>query len=269
MDREHKINFYQRFADEANETEKLLLKLNSDGEFAIHEDNLENFLRGQKRTEEIRYLMLEAQKVMMTLDFDENDEFLEKMFWRLELIRSYLRMPEYLTENTIIELDIPSGKLIASDSLFEFVPNFDGHISINHGQGLDEYTRNINQKTGMAYIFSSNTSPSITRNQQGSLQVVSFEYNEDKDEEILEQGEEVLANISTDLWAVSLIDLGKWIEYGGIETGSPDPNSWRKYTVIDVTPGKYQVSIYTTKDQFDFDTNERSKFADIELIKAY
>lgn len=209
-----------------------------------------------------------SEYISVLLRQESNVNAKKSILHTYDQITRILREPDPLTEDTIIELDIPSGKIVTGDSLFSAVPDLTGYYSINHGEGLDRYSRQLNKETGLGYIFAGNTSPHITKDKNGVIKVVNFELDH-HDEEILVNGEQILAWVNTDLWAVSMIDHDKWVAYGGGENGKPNSKSDRKYQVFEVTPGKYRLSIHSHQDDIELNTTERFELATMKLMEPY
>lgn len=169
----------------------------------------------------------------------------------------YDKQPHFL-EHTIVEISVPSGKLIASDNLqgpahFDIDPP----MSINYGYGTDLYSKEFAEKANTAYASVGNTCPSIVRLDSDQFKVARARGNEN-----------CVAKIVTDLWAVMLTDYQNWLDNGGpsIETAN-DGYSLQKFTVFDVTPGKYRWTVLSHSDNFD--TDSARTFAHLDLIEAY
>lgn len=170
----------------------------------------------------------------------------------------YDKQPDFY-ENTVIEISVPSGKLIASDNLqgpshFDIDPP----MSINHGYGTDLYAKEFAEKANTAYASVGNTCPSIIRLDAGRFTVVDR----------ARAGQTSVAWICTDLWAVMLTDYQNWLDNGGEEIDKANEGSALDgFTVFDVTPGKYRWTVLSHSDMFDTDYAEI--FAHLDLIEAY
>lgn len=181
----------------------------------------------------------------------------------------YDKQPEFLG-TTVVEIDVPSGRLIAADSLCS-IEHFDVDppLSINYGFGLDVWAKKF-AELNLAYAFVGNTSPSVTRDAAGLIQVVSPDWNEKTHEPKLDAGERVVASICTDLWAAMLTDYQGWLDHGGPDVAAANaPYALEKYNVIDVAPGKYRWTVYSHSDRFDRDRDGRVTYAQLELIEAF
>lgn len=179
----------------------------------------------------------------------------------------YDKQPEFLG-TTVIEIDVPSGRLIASDTLCNLEHfDVDPPLSINYGFGLDVWAK-IFAELNLAYAFVGNTSPSVIRDADGLIQVVSLDWKTGQPE--LAAGEKIVAGICTDLWAAMLTDYQGWLDHGGPDVAAANaPYQLTKYTVIEVTPGKYRWTVYSHSDRFDRDRRGRVTYAQLELIEAH
>lgn len=179
----------------------------------------------------------------------------------------YAAQPEF-AGNTVVEIAVPSGKLIAADDL-RAVPHFgvEPPLSINYGVGLDAYARVLAEQANTAYAFVGNTCPAIARQADGSFEVVDPAWNEATDEPEFSQDEQVVAEICTDLWATMLTDYQNWLDHGGpaIEAAN-DRYALEKYTVFEVAPGRYRWTVHSHADSFDTHAAGRLTFARLELI---
>ncbi len=186
----------------------------------------------------------------------------------------YDKLPAFY-ENTVVELSVPSGKLIVADNLrgkdggfFDLEPE----MSINYGRGLDAWARDYAEKKNMGYAFVGNTCPSIVRRKDGVLEVVTGGWDEETDTEIPKHGpdDEVVAGICTDLWATMITDYQHWLDNGGSEVEKANEGySLEKYQLIDVESGQYRWTIFSHNDKFDTWDNGRLVFAELELIQGY
>lgn len=164
------------------------------------------------------------------------------------------KQPEFLG-NTIVEISVPSGKLIAGNDL-RSTPHFDVEklLSINSGFGCDAWAQEFAEKANGALAWVGNSSPSIVRVDSDQFQVVDEPRN----------GEASVAWICTDLWAVMLTDYQNWLDNGGEEVTEDDD-----YTVFDVTPGNYRWTVFSHADNFDTHARGRVLYAELDLIEAY
>lgn len=182
----------------------------------------------------------------------------------------YARQPAF-TRNTVVEIDVPSGKLIAADDLRR-VEHFDVDpaLSINTGFGMDAYAALLAEQRNTAYAFVGNTSPTVTRQPDGSLEVVSLDYNEQTDEPVFIADEHPIAKICTDLWATMLTDYQNWLDHGGSDiSAGGQASAIQKFTVIEVPPGKYRWTVFSHNDSFDMDAEGRITYARLEPIDSY
>lgn len=182
--------------------------------------------------------------------------------------QEYYAPQEPFTGTTVVEIVIPSGKLIASDDLRQGILDLEPQQSINYGAGCDAYARLFSQYN-VAYASVGNSCPRITRNSDGLIQVMS-PYWSAKTGAIFEEDEEVVAVICTDRWATMITDYDFWLAMGGktAEEANKEFNS-ETFFLIDVTPGKYRWTVYAHSDGFDRDVTDRVVFAKLELIEAF
>lgn len=172
-------------------------------------------------------------------------------------------------DTTVVEIPIRSGKIIAGDDLRP-TPYFDVEqpSSLNYGIGIDAWTRAYAEKCELGYAFVGNSCPSITRQEDGSLIVVEPELDP-ADEPVLVNNETVVAFIVTDLWAVMFTDYENWLSHGGPAVEETELDFHGGWTVIDVTPGLYRWTAYSSNDEFDIHRDGRIEYARLELIQAF
>jgi hypothetical protein len=140
------------------------------------------------------------------------------------------------------EIDCPSGKLVVSDDLRMFFPEFDGRNSdhsIDTMKGRHDYMREY-EKLGMAHGYVGSTDPSVWRPDDGRYFIANagvVETEEDCFEPIEKMNHLTkLCEIDTYLWWYSMADL-KMLEGRGF-TG--EINDFHGVSVIDVEPGRYR-----------------------------
>lgn len=176
--------------------------------------------------------------------------------------------PEPFHEDTVVEINVPSGKLIMSDDLREVAKyDIDSPISINYGRGCDALARISAEQANLAYAQVGNSCPSITVNTEGVIQFVSPEYDEDTNSVIFEDGEVKVGWIITDLWAVMAVDYQQWLDDGGKpveEANAEYPTD--PYTVLEVKPGKYRWTVFSHNDSFDGWADGRRVYAKLEPV---
>jgi hypothetical protein len=190
---------------------------------------------------------------------------------------NFYAQPTEFVGTTVVEIAVLSGKLIAADNLGS-TPYFyvESTRSINYGAGLDAWTKQHAAQAQVAQAFVGNSCPSITMQPDGSLVIVSLDYEAD-DEDIPLVGEKVLANgevrvasICTDLWSVMLADYDHWLSRGGPTVDvANEPYGLEKFWVIDVTPGLYRWTVFSNSDDFSLDREGRIEYAKLELVQAY
>jgi hypothetical protein len=197
-----------------------------------------------------------------------------------------------LTEGVpmVIELEVPSGKIIVTDSLG---PVFDFDLLNYNSKAGQAEAQAIMATQGCAYGPVGNSSPSLVR--VGGVQSDSFIIS-NFDEELKPGDEgyvvgEQLADICTDLWAYSIADLDHFVatarakfEAAGeaervellqrelfawaVQPGDPrdriDKLGWT-VTVVNVTPGTYRFTHHTGEAGFDGDAWPVT-YAHVELV---
>ena len=181
----------------------------------------------------------------------------------------YADQPEF-TGNTVLEVTVPSGKLIVADSLCRLdYFNVEPPASISSGAGLDAWARLFASETNAAYAFVGNTCPRVVRQPDGALEVISTAWDE-AEEPMLNDGETSVAAICTDMWATMLTDYQHWLDHGGQDISTVNQRySIEVYTLIDVAPGKYRWTVYSHADGFDVHAEGRVAFARLELIEPF
>lgn len=177
------------------------------------------------------------------------------------------RRPDPFLGNTVVDINVPSGKLIMSDDL-RAVEKYRVEMreSINYGRGCDLYARDHAEQVNVAYASVGNTCPTITVNADGVIKFVNPDYD-DTDSAILEEGETNVGWICTDLWAVMAVDYQQWLDDGGKPVDEANAEyAVQSFTVLDVEPGKYRWTVYSHSDNFDRDADGRVLFAELEKI---
>jgi hypothetical protein len=184
----------------------------------------------------------------------------------------YFATPAPFVGTTVVEIAILSGKLIAADDL-RTTPYFkvEAPQSINYGAGTDAWARLYAEQAQVAYAFVGNSCPSITRQEDGSLVVVDPDFDDVIGQPVFASTETVVAEICTDLWAVMLADYEHWLRQGGptVDALNSQYAIDNKFTVIDVTPGLYQWTVFSNDHGFDIHAAGRLEYARLELIQAY
>lgn len=180
--------------------------------------------------------------------------------------QNFYARPEPFVGTTVVEIPVPSGKLIAADDL-RAVPHFEVETtqSINYGAGLDAWTRRFAADAQVAQAFVGNTCPSITRQSNGRLVVVSAAWDEMTDQQQLIDGETIVASICTDVWSTMLTDYDHWLNHGGPTVDAAnEPYALKKFSLIDVEPGLYRWTVFSNDDSFDIDAIGRVEYAHLE-----
>lgn len=182
----------------------------------------------------------------------------------------YAKQPRF-TGNTVVEIDVPSGRLIAADDL-RSVEHFDVErpFCLESGVGMDAWARVFAEQANTAYAFVGNSSPLITRQTDGTIEVASPEWGDDPDVPELLDAEVVLAHISTEIWATMLTDYRNWVDHGGIAMETRHGGlGGTGFTALDVEPGKYRWTVFSHVDGFDMHAAGRVTYARLECIQKY
>lgn len=180
----------------------------------------------------------------------------------------YAEQAEF-TGNTVTEITVPSGKLIAADNL-RMIEHFnvEAPLSMNSGTGLDAWAQLMAKQANTAYAFVGNSCPTVTLQANGSVEVISPAWD-DTDEPVFNDGEYPVAGICTDLWAAMLTDYQNWLDHGGPDiSGANKSFAIDVFTVFEVTPGRYRWTVYSHADRFDIHAEGRVTYARLELIEA-
>lgn len=181
----------------------------------------------------------------------------------------YDKLPPFY-ENTVVEISVPSGKLIVSDEL-RGPEHFriEAKLNPNYGLGMNALAHEFAEKANLAYGFVGNSCPSVTRQSGGALLVVQGAYDEEEGETVFNEDETAVAWICTDHWAAMMTDYQNWLDNGGEAVEKEGLHHDGGTTVVDVTPGKYRWTAYTHNDNFDLQAYGRVVYAKLELIEAF
>jgi hypothetical protein len=151
---------------------------------------------------------------------------------------------------TVIDLHVPSGKIIVTDDLRP-IYNRDTDELGNYNTVLGQ-SRFIEAmaEIGCAYGPVGNSCPSLYRTGEGKYVIASDGWTDEEDNVVdlkLNEGYERLAQIITDLWAYSIADLDDYLAKGGEPV-----NHWGR-TVVEVPPGTYRFTHHTGERDFNRD----------------
>ncbi|WP_159599460.1 hypothetical protein [Agromyces humi] len=196
-------------------------------------------------------------------------------------------LPEGIT--TVIELAVPSGKMIVNDDLRPLYSWSDperGKPSYNSVAGQALAIEEMAEQ-GCAYGPVLNSSPSLIRTGDDQYIISHYDSELGPGEDDNPHGE-ALASVCTDLWAYSIADYDDWLSKLTEWLAQPDAdleNSWRMkdlaawfrsgadpkdlpwtITVVDVTPGVYRFTHHTGEAAFDHDAWP-AIFAHVERIR--
>lgn len=187
------------------------------------------------------------------LDFTLTDEAV--------IVKEPCPYPDGIT--TVINLEVPSGKLIVTDDLRP-VYNWDDNDIADYNTALGQHQAILAMAAqGCAYGPVGNTCPSLYQTGDDAYVIASLEYDEDTDEAILPSGWKELAGVCTDLWAYSIADFDHWVSRGG-DSGSLD---WT-LSSVEVPAGTYQFTHHTGERSFDQYAPGTVIFADIKRVDS-
>lgn len=200
-----------------------------------------------------------------------DEDTLDRLQETFDMLRAFsaieleLMKPEPFNGETVLEIDVPTGKLVIADSLEPvFIPAAVGNI--NYGRGQHETTLQYAKDYKVASAFVGNSCPTVVQQANGDYLVVSVEFDEEKNDVIFENGEQEVAHVVTDSWSVELTDYQNWLDQGGEELND---GASHRYTVLAVAPGKYRWTVKSHADGWDYYEFPRAEFATLELIEAY
>lgn len=165
---------------------------------------------------------------------------------------------------TVIDLKVPSGKIVVADDLRgvydwrvggEDVKEF---ASYNSALGQHQVIEHM-ASVGCAYGPVGNSCPGLYCTGDGTY-VIANAWTDD-DDEIIDpeaKGWERLASICTDLWAYSIADLDDFLSKGGTVNDNVD--------VVEVPAGTYRFTHRTNEKGFDPWVEGTVIFAHIEYL---
>jgi hypothetical protein len=184
-------------------------------------------------------------------------------------------LPHGLT--TVVEVDVPSGKLIVDDDLRPVI-NYDidqgaGYNStLGQAQVVEGYAREANAFYGPTL----NTCPALYEIEPGRYVVANPAYLDDDDYDGSESGADewgalplsmggtAIAGICTDLWAFTMVDYEQWLAKGGEPVDQQNQNGTR--SVVEIPAGRYRMTYHGGEEDFDFHAAGEVVFATIERI---
>jgi hypothetical protein len=167
-------------------------------------------------------------------------------------------LPDGVT--TVTEVDFPSGKVLVSDDLRPVFDVDDAEMAnYNSSLGQSQFVKAM-ARIGCAYGPVLNTSPGLYRTGEGTFVIANPEYDEGTDTE-LDFGAELLAEVSTSLWAYSIADYELWRSLGG------DPSTLEASdTVVEIPPGRYRFTLHSAEAGFDHHDPGLVVFAHVERV---
>ena len=174
-----------------------------------------------------------------------------------------------MVDTTVVKIQVPSGTIIAADSL-STLEYFDVEpwMPIDSEDGIEALTHLHATRLNTAYAFVGNSSPTVTRQADGALNVIRSDVD-DAAMPVLNEGESAVAEICTEMWSVMFTDYQNWLDHGGEDISVVNRRyACNMFTLIEVTPGTYRWTVYSHADSFDMDAEGRVTYARLELIQA-
>lgn len=167
--------------------------------------------------------------------------------------------PDGITTRTTLE--VPSGRLIVTDDLRDvYDTDFNAGASYNTALGQAQVVVAM-AALGCAFGPVGNTSPGLYRTRERDSYLIASPVYDDNDVPSLPE-EECLAEIDTALRAYAIADFEDWTAKGG----APGQKLLGKYTVVDVAPGTYKVTLHSGERGFDKHAADTVVFARIERV---
>lgn len=239
---------------------------------AVEQDRIKALIENTENYTTLQALLrYELQDLTLRIEYNDNltgdEDTLDRLRETFDLsnarllVEQQLMRPEPFYGETVLEIEVPSGKLVIADSLGPvFYPEAVGDI--NYGRARHETTLRYAKDYKVASAFVGNSCPSIVQQADGSYLVVSLDLDE-KDDYRYENGEKKVGAVVTDSWSVELTDYQNWLAHGGQELADDASHG---YTVLNVTPGTYRWTIKSHADGWSHYNYPRAEFAVLELI---
>jgi hypothetical protein len=172
--------------------------------------------------------------------------------------------PVSSTLETVIRLNVPSGKIIVDDDLRSVYAASKDGIDYNSALGQSIMTERM-AAIGCAYGAIRNTCPDLYLRPDGTYVIANLPYDEESDDLIVIDGWKKLADICTDLWAYSIADYEDWLSKGGEKIEDNDNYGMR--TVVNVEPGVYEFRLYTGRADFEYHAQGLVVYADFHRVE--
>jgi hypothetical protein len=138
----------------------------------------------------------------------------------------------------VVELDIPSGRMIVGNDFREKF-NIEADHYVNEAHGIYDTIVDFAKEAKMFHFFVSNSSPGMYRSDTDpdSFVIANAKYNEEEGDDVdewlpIEGFKEEVASVCTDLWWVSIVD-GDEADKRGLDQERFDT------TEVRCTPGTY------------------------------
>ncbi|MFI5986825.1 hypothetical protein ACIBEA_38935 [Streptomyces sp. NPDC051555] len=160
---------------------------------------------------------------------------------------------------TTVTIEVPSGKLLVSDSLRSvFSIDHDAFTSLDSARGQAQVIEAM-AALGCAFGPATNCDLGLFRTGPDTYIMARPEWDEDDTPSLADSSR--MASVCTDLWAYSCADFEHWQARGG----DPADLDWSD-TVVDVAPGTYRFVQHSGERGFDFDGPGTVIFAHVDRI---
>lgn len=165
---------------------------------------------------------------------------------------------------TVIDLAVPSGRIVVDDDLRHVYDGFDHDTfaSYNTALGQAQVVRAM-ADLGCAFGPVGNSCPGLYRTGENTYVIASPGYDDEGEPTGFAAHLKPLAHITTDLWAYSIADHDDYTAKGG----TSHPQRSHGPDVVDIGPGTYRFTHHTGEKGFDHYAHGTVIFAHIERIK--
>lgn len=217
------------------------------------EGELESLVSKTERNYALKKAKKRAKRLDSTLDMEQ----------AITLVKHELAKPAPFYGETILEIDVPSGKLIFAGTL---APLFTSNLTNTiHGQEMQDVATNYAEKHDVVSAYVGNTPPHITLQRDGSYKIIHPDYDPHRRGYFYENSELDLGIVSTDTGHIEVTDYQNWLDNGGEELSNGNKYG---YIVLNVPKGKYRWTVYSHSDNWHKYELPRSEFVTLELIQS-
>jgi hypothetical protein len=213
--------------------------------------------------EKIQAKQIELEKLFELATSEDEKKDIDRALGRIDMF--VLQSPKPFTKKTVLELSIPSGKLVISDCLNPiFTPVGYESAGALHNIAVN-YIKNFGVATARV-----ESSPSLVFKNDGRILIADV--NDEDDNEITLDDETVAPYHRTGTYdyAIEMTDYTNWLNHGGENL---DDGKSYDYTLLDVEKGRYRWIVMSHSAEFDSDLerekNNRVVYAELELIETY